>query len=192
MKNYIIFNLPNNINKNVKKAWPNAQVVKNCSQNTEPADVAILWAGSDDLLGNIACCVQKDCKVLVLSDKGNLGELQTAIAAGAKGYIDSNTDVFTLQVAANSIKQGGLWIPSELLNNLVGLINKTLPESSSDPFDVLTPRELETVKAVREGLSNKEVAKKLEITERTVKQHLSSSFSKLGVKDRIQLALLGR
>lgn len=73
------------------------------------------------------------------------------------------------------------------------MLNRVLPQDNSqDPFAILTPREQATVQAVCQGLSNKAVAEQLHISERTVKQHLTSSFAKLGVKDRMQLVLLGR
>lgn len=63
------------------------------------------------------------------------------------------------------------------------------PEAQTDPLDCLTKRELEIAKLIAKGSSNKTVAKALDITERTVKAHLTSIFEKLKVKDRLQLVV---
>jgi len=60
---------------------------------------------------------------------------------------------------------------------------------SGEKFRTLTVREIEVARAVARGDSNKEIARHLGITERTVKAHLSTLFEKLGVRDRLQLAL---
>lgn len=92
------------------------------------------------------------------------------------------------------MRHGGLWVGPHLLARLITGLAPQLaqaPEAPAAPaLDELSPREREVTIAVAEGLTNKQVALRLDISERTVKAHLAAVFDKLGVPDRLQLALL--
>lgn len=86
----------------------------------------------------------------------------------------------------------GIWVPPELLARVMGSAYRALGGESRQHDEVLTElteRERLVALAVAEGQSNKEVARRLDITERTVKAHLGAIFRKLGVRDRLQLIL---
>ena len=98
--------------------------------------------------------------------------------------------------AVKMVQKGEVWVGrkviSHLLDTLVSLTeqqrNRSLPKA--DPsLDVLTPREKEIVQQIGGGSSNKEIAHQLHVSEKTVKAHLTSIFRKLGVSDRLHLAL---
>jgi DNA-binding NarL/FixJ family response regulator len=88
---------------------------------------------------------------------------------------------------------GGIWIGQELLQRL---IQASIQRVSNQPEYVegllaqLTKREKDVAIEAAKGLSNKEIARILDITERTVKAHLAATFERLGAKDRLQLALM--
>lgn len=92
------------------------------------------------------------------------------------------------------MRHGGLWVGPELLARV---IRAAVPAARADAdalaagalLAALSAREREVAEAVAEGLTNKVVAARLGITERTVKAHLATVFDKLGVRDRLQLAL---
>lgn len=134
--------------------------------------------------------------IIVLSDMPNDQEAMTAFAAAARGYCNSHATAATLQQVAAVVQQGGLWIGESLMQKLVQATAAATPASSPAASQLpgwaskLTEREREVAKAVASGASNKEVARNLGITERTVKAHLTAIMDKLGVRDRLQLALL--
>jgi DNA-binding NarL/FixJ family response regulator len=91
------------------------------------------------------------------------------------------------------VTHGGIWLGQELLQHLIGAgrqLVKAPSASVESALQLLTPRERDVAQQAAIGLSNKEIARILNITERTVKAHLSASFERLGVKDRLQLALV--
>lgn len=174
--------------------WPNAMV---CAADTHTPsshlDLVLIVAGERDWIENVAHYSQQRCPVVVLSRHLHLHELQQAFRVGATGYVDILCSEQELALASQAVTQGALWVPPALLNRLMSVISEqTTPEHHHDPFSALSPREREVADAVCQGLSNKHVALQLAITERTVKLHLTSIFSKLNIKDRMQLLLLSR
>lgn len=130
--------------------------------------------------------------LIILSDAPNDQEAMAVFALSARGYANSHAGPETLKQVANVVEQGGLWLGESLMQRLMlGLQNLPLrsPESAKSPAPRLTAREMEVARAIAAGASNKEVARQLAITERTVKAHVSGLFAKLGVQDRLQLAL---
>ncbi|NMG67744.1 DNA-binding response regulator [Azoarcus indigens] len=116
-----------------------------------------------------------------------------ALDGGARGYCHAQATPAQLREVALVVRHGGLWIGPELMSRVVGAARRALPpaaEAGEERFAMLSPRELEVARAVADGLSNKEAALRLGITERTVKAHLGAVFEKLGVRDRLQLVLL--
>jgi DNA-binding NarL/FixJ family response regulator len=116
-------------------------------------------------------------------------------ARGARGYCHVAAAPAQLRLVANTVKNGGFWLPASLMRRFLvsagGLAAKiSTPEVNN--LDDLTKRERQVAQAVADGLSNREIALRLNISERTVKARLTSVFQKLDVRDRVQLALLLR
>lgn len=134
------------------------------------------------------------CPVIVISKMPNLPELQRALEAGARGYIEALANPVQLEQAASSVSQGALWIAAPMLSRLLGILSNALPEPHNPPEwqEKLSKRERQVAELVATGVSNREVAEKLHITVRTVKEHLTSIFAKLGIQDRLHLILLTR
>jgi two-component system nitrate/nitrite response regulator NarL len=145
---------------------------------------------------------QPDARVVVLSNTPQTQEGLVALNAGARGYTHAQAVAAVLHEVALVIEHGGLWVGPELMQRLVTATSQALRRPTNPAkaakhavgqaaaLSALSGREAEVARAVASGLSNKEVADSLHISERTVKAHLGSSFEKLGVRDRLQLTLL--
>ena len=132
--------------------------------------------------------------LVVLADDPNERVVLEALAAGAAGCCNSHAAPAVLRQVALVVGNGGLWVGQSLLTQLVGATTRRLVQLGEVRADSgwavpLSAREAEVARLVAEGAANKEIATRLEITERTVKAHLSAIFEKLGVRDRLQLSL---
>lgn len=132
--------------------------------------------------------------VIVLSKLTTLPEMQQALEAGARGYIEALANPVQLKQAADTVSQGALWIAAPMLSRLLGILSGALPapQPGNEWMDQLSKREQQVAELVITGLSNRDVAEQLHISVRTVKEHLSSIFAKLDIQDRLQLILLAR
>jgi two-component system nitrate/nitrite response regulator NarL len=132
--------------------------------------------------------------IVALSDQPNDDEAIACFAAAGKGYCNTHAVAELLERVAQVVLQGGLWIGESLMERLLqGTAHIPLPSPAGAPADwaaLLTNREREVAMAVASGASNKEIARQLGITERTIKAHTGAIFSKLDVRDRLQLSLL--
>lgn len=119
-------------------------------------------------------------------------QARQALALGAVGYIHALAVAEVLRRVSDVVASGGLWVGAELMRQLVvdGAGSPDQIPDYSISLAPLTPKERQVARAVATGKTNKEIAKDLAITERTVKTHLSHIFAKLSVRDRLQLALL--
>lgn len=132
-------------------------------------------------------------KIIVLANLPNQSEAIHALRMGAMGYSHAYTEDKVLQEIRAVIQHGGLWIGQDTLRQLIETSIKRLgsqPDYIEKLLTKLTVREREVAVQVAKGDSNKEVARTLHITERTVKAHLAHIFERLGAKDRLHLALM--
>ena len=130
-------------------------------------------------------------KVLVLTIHNEIEYLYKAVEIGVHGYVlkDSESDV--LIAAIRAIYNGETYIQPNMASQLFKIINskEKQMEKISSPFFELTSREIQVLKLITEGLLNKEIAHKLSISEKTVKNHVSNIFKKIKVSDRTQAAV---
>ncbi|MBD5449108.1 MAG: response regulator transcription factor [Lachnospiraceae bacterium] len=128
-----------------------------------------------------------DVKVLILTVHNELEYLLKAVDIGVDGYILKDSESAELKKAINSVLSGETYIQASLipaLNNR--LANRDIDK---DKIDSLTSRELEVLIQIANGMINKEIATSLNISERTVKNHISNIFKKIDVSDRTQAAV---
>lgn len=127
----------------------------------------------------------------VFALQGSPDNLQghTLLHQGVRGYGNSYMRKENLNNAVQTLLDGAVWIYPELMQYLI-LHAPATPSSSSSLLTQLSPKEQDVAHLVARGCSNKEVASHMQITERTVKAHLSSIYQKLDVSDRLALALL--
>ncbi|WP_305881960.1 response regulator transcription factor [Gilvimarinus sp. DA14] len=125
-------------------------------------------------------------RVVALSLNESADEARRLIALGARGYVHALAAPELLQRVSKAIEYDGLWLGRDLMRQLL-----VAPTAQTETIDLnkLSARERAVAELVAQGLNNKEVARQLAITERTVKAHLSACFEKLNVRDRMQLAV---
>lgn len=134
---------------------------------------------------------------VVLSDRPTDEEALAAFAAGARGYCNTHAAAQMLIQVAAVVLQGGLWIGESLMQRLVSATSRlqALPsavatEKHENWSKSLTDREEQVARTLAGGASNKEIARALGITDRTVKAHVGAILEKLQVRDRLQLSLI--
>jgi DNA-binding NarL/FixJ family response regulator len=135
----------------------------------------------------------KDAKIVILANIPNHAESIQALSLGAMGYCHAYIAPVVLKEIKAVISHGGLWLGQDILQSLIEVSTKLIgnrPEYVDGLLAKLTKREQEVAVEAAKGLSNKEIARILNITERTVKAHLAKTFERLGAKDRLQLALM--
>lgn len=127
------------------------------------------------------------CKVVILTIHNEADYLISALDAQCDGYVLKDSDFDTLKKAILSVYAGEKYIEP----SLVPLLNASLAERDvmKGKIHDLTKRELEVLKLVASGAFNKEIGATLNISERTVKNHVSNIFKKIGVSDRTQAAV---
>ena len=128
-----------------------------------------------------------ELKVLVLTVHNEVEYLMKAIEIGVSGYILKDSESSELKKAIFSIMDGENYIQP----SLIPILNSKMIEKNQDKIKIqnLTKREVEVLKLLAVGMYNKEIAEKLDISERTVKNHVSNIFKKLEVTDRTQAAV---
>ena len=126
-------------------------------------------------------------KVIVLTIHNEIDYLIKALDFDCDGYVLKDSDSATLKKAILSVNSGETYIES----SLTPLLNASLVEREvmKDKVSELTKREVEVLKLIANGLFNKEIASTLNISERTVKNHISNIFKKISVADRTQAAV---
>lgn len=134
--------------------------------------------------------------IMLLTSTPNDREGLNALKSGARGYCSSETEPALLKKAVTVVLKGEIWVArnvyAPLLEELTSLTerrHKEFPPNLDTRLDRLTPREREIAQLIGGGASNKEIAGRLNITEATVKAHLTAIFRKLGLADRLGLAL---
>ncbi|MCF2948920.1 response regulator transcription factor [Paraglaciecola aquimarina] len=125
--------------------------------------------------------------VAVISANDSIAVVSNVMALGAKGFIPKATPTQVIAKALHQIMQGQTWLPEGMQQQIdeqdTGIdLLKLLSE--------LTPKQQEVLKLVQNGMLNKQIAFDLNITEATVKAHISAILKKLGVNTRTQVVLL--
>ena len=126
-------------------------------------------------------------KVIILTVHNEIEFLLKAVEIGIDGYLLKESDSSELKKAISHAVRGETYIQQ----SMIPLINSRMLERDieKEKINLLTRRELEVLKLLSVGLYNKEIGKKLDISERTVKNHISSIFKKIDVTDRTQAAV---
>jgi NarL family two-component system response regulator LiaR len=135
-----------------------------------------------------------DVKVLVLTAHDDDEYVFALLQAGANGYLLKTAEIEELVRAIRTVASGKSALAPEVTGKVVAQFTsgKSLPEvltEAQDNYDGLTDRELDILKLVGQGLSNKQIGKQLFISDRTVQAHLSNIFSKLNVSSRTEAVM---
>lgn len=137
----------------------------------------------------------KNAKVILIVDNDyNENTLISAIRSGVRGYLLKNTESKHLTKAIKSVNDGELWVERKMMVKVLEAFSsspKMKGKKRKSAVYELTETETKIVKLVLNGLSNRDIAKDLYISEKTVKFHLYKIFKKLSVKNRSALILYG-
>lgn len=128
-----------------------------------------------------------DTKVIMLTIHDDPEYLYETVNLGAEGYVLKDTDSESLVMAIKSVHGGSIYIHPSLSEAF--LRTATLHADLGHDSSALTRREYDVLGHIAEGLNNKEIAERLYISEKTVKNHVSNIFKKIGVNDRTQAAI---
>ncbi|MEA2625177.1 MAG: two-component system, NarL family, nitrate/nitrite response regulator NarL [Candidatus Binatota bacterium] len=147
-----------------------------------PCDVLLLDLQMErNSLADVRSLAEKVAVIVVTSSERPEDAFE-AIRAGARGVVLKRFAVENLIEALEAVRRGEAWMPTTLQTYLAAGMR-------GEPGGPLSPREREITRWVALGLRNSEVARKLFISEQTVKTHLNNIFQKLGFRDRVELAL---
>ncbi|WP_255990033.1 response regulator transcription factor [Chitinolyticbacter albus] len=129
-------------------------------------------------------------RIIAASSAPRPDENVAALAAGFRGYAHAFAPVADWRQIVATVRAGGIWIGPDVMARLLGTLHFAVKDVGGAWREKLSPREADVAERAAQGLANKQIARELNITERTVKAHLGAAFAKLGVHDRLQLALL--
>lgn len=133
-----------------------------------------------------------DAKVIILTTFDDDAYVFDALRAGALGYLLKDVSGHELAEAVRKVAGGGALIDGSVTRKVLAEFTRLAPETSSHGdglSEALSAREEEVLRWVAKGLTNKEIALRLNLTEGTVKNYVTTIFQKFGVKDRTQAAI---
>lgn len=134
-----------------------------------------------------------DSKVLILMSPNDNLDPTNLLKLGVAGIVGAEQKEEMLIRAIKQVAEGGVWLNQKIIAQLLGSGNHSGSNHSKDKGlfenDALTARETEVIKEIGKGFPNKEISKKLFISEATVRHHLSSIYGKLQVEDRLNLVI---
>ena len=138
--------------------------------------------------------------IVVFHDSASDEDEWAMFKAGVRGCCPTDIEPSSLRMVVEAVSNGELWIRRKFLSRLLAQMEERQSREQAKPvqlhsdvygsLDQLTDREYEIAIRVGRGESNKQIAYSLEITERTVKAHLTNIFEKMGVTDRLNVALI--
>lgn len=176
-----------------REAFPDAVIATTLPARV-PAD-ALIWLHNLPP-ADFAAALPKGVRIVALHDEPSDENGLAALSSGAAGYANAHATPQRLHTIESVVRSDGLWVGEALLSRLLRTFAAVPAAPSAPPTEShpalakLSEREREVALMVARGESNKEIARDLDLAERTVKAHLTAVFDKLGVRDRLQLALL--
>ena len=189
--------------RNMLRGDPLVKVVGEARDGMEALDLARKFR-PDILLLDLAMPIVAGMEALREMTSGNLNtrtivltglidnrQILEALQLGARGIVLKDAAVEHLSECIRAVMQGQYWLEGRPVQNLVQVLRDLTVQTTPPPRKTfgLTSRELEVVTLITEGCTNKDIAKQFGISEETVKRHLTNIFNKLGVGNRLELAL---
>jgi DNA-binding NarL/FixJ family response regulator len=154
---------------------------------TSPPEIMLVDGRVRDFLGAMKQLGAPTRPIVLSAEDGDDWTIH-ALMAGAKGVLPKDAGVHDLSRAIRVVHEGQVWVPKLIVAKVIDRLTE-VPAQAAGDLDVqsLSAREQEVAQKASEGLSNREIAKRLVLSEATIKAHLSSVFRKLGLKGRSQL-----
>ena len=126
--------------------------------------------------------------IVMVSANDDIDVISQAITLGAKGYITKATPTKTIAEAIDVVLSGEQWLPADIAEKMT--FNSGNMNDMIERFKELTPKQVIVLKYVRAGMMNKQIAHEMNVTEATVKAHISAALKKLDINTRTQAVLL--
>jgi two-component system, NarL family, nitrate/nitrite response regulator NarL len=164
----------------------------------EQPDVILMNIGMNGSQANLEIipkllAASEDSRLLVLMGSQNTEIQHTAICLGALGVVTMDKTPDIMFKAIERIHSGEVWLDRSMTASVISSLSPVGRAKKVDPeaekIKTLTPRELEVIKLVGEGLKNRGIGERLFISEITVHHHLTAIYSKLDVADRLELII---
>ena len=133
--------------------------------------------------------IRPQIRLLVMGDETDDAFTERVIGAGAQGYLAHGSSEAELRSAVAVVLDGSIWAPRKVLSRLLERTRERLPEAVAEQKPVLTRREMEVLRLLVRGRSNREIADALGVHEATVKSHMSRLMRKADVRNRTALTL---
>ncbi|MGB2889913.1 MAG: response regulator transcription factor, partial [Candidatus Acidiferrales bacterium] len=128
-------------------------------------------------------------RVIVLTAAEDDRDVVRAMRLGARGVVLKQSASDLLLKSIRKVHEGEVWLDNRVTAEVIDAFKKSAETGQRREKPLLSDREMEVVQLVAQGFGNREIGEKLFITEQTVKNHLQNIFDKLGVSDRLELAL---
>ena len=176
-----ILSLEDNVEE-IKEASNAAETIKILNVFNPDIMIIDLRLGKDDGLDVVrkAKEIDKDMKFIILTSSSKKDDFLRAQELGVDGYILKEAFIEDILYAFHVVARGKKFFDSEMIQST---------KSDEDEFKDLTPREKDVLSEIGRGMSNIQIAQSLYISENTVKKHISSIFSKLGLSHRLEAAV---
>lgn len=158
-------------------------------KSIENSLIIINYSACDSHCEDVLQVLNRTNKVLVLHRTPDLDTAKYILQHGAKGYGNALMRDHFIVSAIETIKENMIWLYPEFTTMLITEIPPKVENTNILKLDILSSREKEVSLLLKDGLTYKDIAKKLSITPRTVKAHAAHVYKKLAVKDRLGLAL---
>jgi two-component system, NarL family, nitrate/nitrite response regulator NarL len=133
-----------------------------------------------------------DLPVIVLSSSEDPQDIRRALALGALGYIPKSASPRTILSALQLVLSGSVYVPPVMLNAMATAASPGSGPQGPAALAHLTDRQIDVLKQLCRGLSNKEISRELNLSEKTVKAHITAIFRTLNVVNRLQAAAVAR
>jgi DNA-binding NarL/FixJ family response regulator len=128
-------------------------------------------------------------KTIVVAGLEVEDDVVQAMRLGARGYLVKQCPTELFLKCIRKVHAGEVWLDSRMTEAVLGALSGKHTDHQPEGKNELSRRELEVIELVIQGYKNRDIAGKLFISEKTVKNHLSAIFNKLGVSDRLELTL---
>jgi two-component system NarL family response regulator len=128
-------------------------------------------------------------RAIATAEEETREEIVEAMRLGAKGFLLKYTGPDLFMKCLRKVFQGEIWLDGRFAEAVLHAFGTLQAETKGDGKNELSAREMEVIELVVQGYKNRDIAEKLFISEKTVKNHLSAIFNKLGVADRLELTL---
>jgi two-component system response regulator DevR len=169
-----------------------AEGIAQLARRTRP-DVVLLDARLPGASGAEACrqllAVDPDIAVLIVSTYSEDRLVEECVKAGAKGYVIKDIQQLSLKASIRAVYGGGGAVSPVIAAKVLNRLRTQEELASAEPASPLSQTQLEILRLIAAGFSNREIAGRVHLSENTVKSHIQEIFRKLDVGNRVQAAL---